>query len=665
MGAKEKNSKVRLGFKTKILSIVLPVIIIMIFALIAIAYTLSRTNIMNSSRQLLATSAKDQSHQIENWLNRKLDIAMTVKYDIENSGALTDETLMQEKLDYYLNLDSAFAGGFYVADLKGNVTTASESELTMKSASGAEWFDEGQSRRNLGITKVYTNDDGDSVISACGLLNDINNLRVLSVNLSLDSINLIVNSSVSMSDAESLLVDKTDGTILVARDASLVSKSIDGTDDAFLKAVSDKMSSADYNLSSVEDKETVIKEINGTNWLLVSYVDEAQITKDVDSLRNFLIVIAAICLVLLVGVVYFTVHFTVKPLSDLNSKIKEMSEGNFAIDIVPKGSDEVAQIQRSMKIFVEKMREMIREINDITGKIQNQADDSSSVSVHVQDASELQVEAIGALSDTMEEFSKSINEIAQSATNLSGVVADTCADSDDVKVQIDTTVEMAQKGRRDMQSVNEAMTVIKESIQALVEAINQVGAATKEITGITTLIGDISEETSLLSLNASIEAARAGEAGRGFAVVATQISNLASTTADSVEGISKLVNQVDSLVESAVQQVDINVGNINESGERIQVALSTFDKIYECIQNVDTIMDKMLSEIQAVNNVAMDVSAISEEQAASTSIISDTSEGMVEQARKLADESEKVADGAKVLTQTSESLTQQVSRFHI
>lgn len=105
--------------------------------------------------------------------------------------------------------------------------------------------------------------------------------------------------------------------------------------------------------------------------------------------------------------------------------------------------------------------------------------------------------------------------------------------------------------------------------------------------------------------------------------------------------------------------------NINESGERIQVALATFDKIYECVQNVDGIMAKMLSEIQTVNNVAMDVSAISEEQAASTSIISDTSEGMVEQAKKIAGQSEKVADGAQILTQTSESLTQQMNRFQI
>lgn len=73
----------------------------------------------------------------------------------------------------------------------------------------------------------------------------------------------------------------------------------------------------------------------------------------------------------------------------------------------------------------------------------------------------------------------------------------------------------------------------------------------------------------------------------------------------------------------------------------------------------------MITQIQTVNNVAMDVSAISEEQAASTAVISETSEVMVEQANKLAGQSEQVAGSAKVLTQTSEKLAEQMSRFQI
>lgn len=78
-----------------------------------------------------------------------------------------------------------------------------------------------------------------------------------------------------------------------------------------------------------------------------------------------------------------------------------------------------------------------------------------------------------------------------------------------------------------MESVGNALHNIEISIHNLEEAVDKVGTASGEIVDIIKLIGDIAEETNLLSLNASIEAARAGEAGRGFAVVASQIGVLA------------------------------------------------------------------------------------------------------------------------------------------
>lgn len=662
---KKKKGGLRLGFRGKLLSMILPFTVLMVIVLIAIAYTVSRNNIMESSEQLLTTSAKDQSHQIESWLNRKLDEMKTVKYDIENSGALTDAKLMQQKLDYYAGLDAAFDGGFYVSDLSGNMVKAADNKNTISSPTDQIWFKEGITRMNPSFTKTYTDDSGNQVISASGMLNDLKNPRVISANLSLDSINIIVNSSVSMSNAESLLVDKTDGTILVARDAALVSTSVDSSSDVFLQQVAEKIKAGDYAISTIDENVTVMREISGTNWILVSYIARTEITSAVDALRNTLIMIAVICLILLCIVTYLTVNIAVRPLKDLSVKVRAMAEGDFSIHINPRGNDEIAEIQQSVRSFVHSMREMIKDINEITANIQNQADNSNIVSADMQNSSEAQADSMSALNDTVDQFSVSINEIAESATNLSFVVSDTSSDGDAVKKQIDTTVEMSKKGREDMQRVNEAMLEIRSSIEELVEAIDRVGEASHEITGITELIGNISEETSLLSLNASIEAARAGEAGRGFAVVATEISKLAGTTADSADNIAKLIGEVDSFIAATVRQVDVSVANINKSGERIDTAVSTFDKIYEEIMSVERVINKVIDEIQVVNNEAMNVSAISEEQAASTALISDTSKNMVEQANNLAKQSEQVADGAKILTQTSEELTRQMNKFRV
>lgn len=144
-------------------------------------------------------------------------------------------------------------------------------------------------------------------------------------------------------------------------------------------------------------------------------------------------------------------------------------------------------------------------------------------------AANIQSQSMTELNATVDQLSVSVNEIAQNATQLAGVVADTKEDSDKVEDKMRTTVEVSEKGKADMESVGNALHNIEISIHNLEEAVDKVGTASGEIVDIIKLIGDIAEETNLLSLNASIEAARAGEAGRGFAVVASQIGVLAKT----------------------------------------------------------------------------------------------------------------------------------------
>lgn len=127
-----------------------------------------------------------------------------------------------------------------------------------------------------------------------------------------------------------------------------------------------------------------------------------------------------------------------------------------------------------------------------------------------------------------------------------------------VESKMQETVAVSEKGRKDMERVGEALSNIEVSIHNLEEAVNKVGTASGEIVQIIKLIGDIADETNLLSLNASIEAARAGEAGRGFAVVAAEIGTLAKNSADSVAHITELITEINNLVEDAVRQETVH-----------------------------------------------------------------------------------------------------------
>lgn len=227
------------------------------------------------------------------------------------------------------------------------------------------------------------------------------------------------------------------------------------------------------------------------------------------------------------------------------------------------------------------------------------------------------------------------------------------------------TVSVSKKGRQDMEYVGKALGDIQTSIQNLEQAVNKVGIASNEIVEIVQLIGNIADETNLLSLNASIEAARAGEAGKGFAVVASEIGNLANSSADSVAHISKLIDEVRDLVDDAVKQAGNSAEDINESSVLIHSAIDTFENIYANIAETSDLIEHMIEKINQVDQVATNVAAISQEQAASTEEILATSETMLQQAKGIAENSKQVADESKSLTVSSEELSQQVKKFRI
>ena len=314
---------------------------------------------------------------------------------------------------------------------------------------------------------------------------------------------------------------------------------------------------------------------------------------------------------------------------------------------------------------METMRNMIASINHVSNTLHTQADNSKEVSGQMFDASEQQNRSMKAMNATVEQLSVSINGISQSAATLAAVVAETKEDGDGVNVKMKETVDISKKGKEAMQDVSAAMQNINSSVKKLQNAIDEVGKASEEITNITRVIGEIADETNLLSLNASIEAARAGEAGKGFAVVASEIGKLAQTSMNSVQHIDNLVLEIKTSVWDVVNQANDSVDNINSSNHLIQNAMKTFDIIFGNIITVGNLVQKMIQKVEQVEDVAGNVAAISEEQAASSDEILSSSDLLVEQANSLMENSEAMAKEAMELTASAKELADQMGTFRI
>lgn len=660
----EKNPEKMLSIKTKLLGTILPLTIIIVLVLTGISYFISKSIISSYSENLLSSSIENQSNEIEAWLNENLSSFQVAKKTIEQTKP--DDAALKQILNGYCGFNDNYPDGLYIADENGTLITADDSSKKDSDPTSSEWYKDGLTRVNMGFTDAYTNEDGDAVISASGILNDgSDTLKVISADLSLDRISIIVNSFIEMDDAQAFLVNPKDGSILAHRDSSMISTKLSDSGDAFLKDVGAKVADGDYSLTKIDGNMTAFSEISGTDWILVSYIPTSIIYKDVNKVRTDMILVGLISVLILAVLIERVIHFTIRPIKELTSIITSMTDGDFTVEVKTKSNDEIGRMGHGVEKFVSTMRGMIASIYSVSDKLHSQADNSNTVSDQMLDASTTQSQSMKELNSTVEQLSLSVNDIAQNATTLAMVVADTRKNSEEVDDKMKETVTISRQGKSDMQRVGAAMTDINDSVLHLQEAIDKVGKASSEITNITNVIAGIADQTNLLSLNASIEAARAGEAGKGFAVVAGEIGQLAQTSADSVRDIENLIHEINDLVKDAVSQADDSAGNINESSRLVEDALKTFDAIFNNIDAVSGLVQQVIEKVEKVDDVASNVAAISEEQAASSEEILATSDTMVEQANHITDNSKTVANDARELTESAQELADQVSMFKI
>ena len=659
------KKKGNISIKAKLLGIIIPVVIAIILILVFTAYHVSSGIIESYSKNLLESSVNSQASKIEAWLEENLASMQMAKTMIEKLHP--DEAQLQTILDASCGYSENYPDGLFLADANGSFLKGTDSKKQEPNPKESMWYQEGMTRVNMAVGSAHQNPDGTNVVSASGLLNDgSDTVRVIAADMTLDRISVIVNSFIEMHDAEAFLVDKDSSVILASRDSGLISRTL-GADgqSAFYKDVEKKVSGKSYDFCTLDGNMTVFKEVNGTNWLLVSYVPTNVVLADLVGLRNLMIIFSIISILVLCVLIERVTHVVIRPVKEMTRVITSMASGDFTVSMKVKGNDEIAVMGRSVEHFIASMKEMIRQMGHVSDRLEKQAGSSKNVSGEMNSAANIQSQSMTELNATVDQLSVSVNEIAQNATQLAGVVADTKEDSDKVEDKMRTTVEVSEKGKADMESVGNALHNIEISIHNLEEAVDKVGTASGEIVDIIKLIGDIAEETNLLSLNASIEAARAGEAGRGFAVVASQIGVLAKNSADSVAHITSLINEINGLVDDAVKQGRSSASDIESSADLIHTAVDTFDQIFQNIQGTSHLIEGVVEKINQVDQVATNVAAISEEQAASSDEILATSESMLQQAKSISKNSEQVEAEAGDLAESADQLADQVKQFQI
>ncbi len=370
--------------------------------------------------------------------------------------------------------------------------------------------------------------------------------------------------------------------------------------------------------------------INATICALVPMGVVTNQATEIKNLTVMLIVLACVVAMIIGIMVVAGIQSNMKRIS---GKFGEVAKGNLTVEIAAKGHDEFRSLAGSATNMVANTKKLVNKVNNATGQLEGSAREVEEVSGVINEYSQEITEAIDEINSGISRQSEHAQECVMRTDVLSNEIQGVTRIMERVEKLVDETEGMIGKGMEIVQILGERAEETTEITSKVGESIESLQKESEVINTFVETINSISQQTNLLSLNASIEAARAGEAGRGFAVVAEEIRKLAD---DSAKAAGEIRNKVTHIMTQTVNSVD------SASQAQSMVALQA-DAVEKVVSVFDSMHQQMMQLVDGLKEIMASMEKADEERRDTvqsvqniSSIIEDTA-GRAQIVREIAD----------------------------
>ena len=353
-------------------------------------------------------------------------------------------------------------------------------------------------------------------------------------------------------------------------------------------------------------------------------LDQAKTMANVCTVIIFIVIVAAGLAIAVVTTMIGRIitNSITEPVKQIDAAVASLRKGELSnVEMLTYESedefgDTIRNLKEAMGILADYVREISVEVKAIAqGDLTRNGDD---ITDFLGDFSELKTSLLYILkrfnstlteiSNLAEQVSSNSSEVENASKSLADGATEQAGVIEELNATIDTVVDMAEDTAKETQNASARVKASankaneeKEKMNELLTEMEHITEISKEIGNIITDIEDIASQTNLLSLNASIEAARAGEAGRGFAVVADQIGKLAADSAKSAVNTRDLIDKT---------LVEIEKGNTitRTTADAFNQIIADMESFAELAENT---MEKANSQAESLEQIGQGLEQLS------------------------------------------------------
>ncbi len=666
--AARKKVKGRRGVKAQLMTIMGLLVAIPIAVSIIVSMIMTRKDGIQSAMEINDVQARFIEGSIDNILNQNVQAIQTFAGAPSTIEFLEGKTSLASDLKKELQkIDENLADG------NSTVLTGADGMQLVRSVgdnlvdiSGREYFKKAMEGTVYVSDVQVSKTNGSRIVCIAAPVFDSSQTKTIGIvhrNYDLSVFHELLKNELVESKQEIILVDRAGSVIAHSGHEITADNPEDQSTSLFYTDSRGDKENGDYTTKTNGQTWMVswAKEEH-TGWIAASLRLQSVALAHVTQMIILLLILGIACVAAGLIIAFIVAKSYEGPVRALNDSLADLSEGKFTeIKKYTDRKDEFGEMTNATNSVISKIKSVVMNIKGVMTELGESssalAGNADQISQTVDDVSNAvegiargatdQAETVQKATDNINVLSDAIQDVANNAEGL----ASTATSMNDSST---SSAEALRSLAANMEAMMTAMADISEGMSATNTAVQGVN---ERVDGITS----IASQTNLLALNASIEAARAGEAGKGFAVVAEEIGKLATESAQTAEEIraemAKLLKQSQNAMTKTAEVTE-------KSSDFNNVLNDTVSKINELIGGVGTTVDGVttisgLSQESAASKTiivdAMDsLSAISEENAASTeetsasmqelnatvNLLSDSAKGLNELAKKLEEDLE-------------------------